>query len=114
MSMSDYEVGAVMATADMKAAREFYEDKLGLTPDDEPSEDGVPIVYACGNGTALSVYLSPDHAGKTTATMTGWSVDDVEKTVDELTSRGVEFERYDQEGLVTNEKGIVEADGFKV
>ena len=35
MSMSDYKVGPVMATADIKAAREFYEGKLGLSPAEE-------------------------------------------------------------------------------
>jgi catechol 2,3-dioxygenase-like lactoylglutathione lyase family enzyme len=115
MSMSDYEVGAVMATADMKAAREFYEDKLGLKPDGDPPDDpNVPISYRCGKGTGISVYLSPDHAGKSTATMAGWVVDDLEKVVDELTSNGVTFEQYDREDLNTNEKGIVEGDGFKV
>jgi catechol 2,3-dioxygenase-like lactoylglutathione lyase family enzyme len=111
MSMSDYEVGAVMATADIKAAREFYEGKLGLKPNDPPEEPSVPITYVCGKGTGISVYLSPDHAGKSTATMAGWVVDDLEAVVDELTSNGVTFERYDEEGLNTNEKGIVEIDG---
>ena len=60
------------------------------------------------------MYLSPEHAGKSTATMAGWLVDDVEKVVDELTANGVEFERYDEASLATNEKGIVEGDGFKV
>ena len=114
MSMSDYEVGAVMATADLKAAREFYEDKLGLKPNEEPGDDPPVITYVCGKGTGLSVYLSPEHAGKSTATLAGWVVDDVEKVVDELTSKGVTFEQYDQEGLKTNEKGIVEDEGFKV
>ncbi len=115
MSLSDYEVGAVMATADMKAARDFYEGKLGLKPAEKPSDDpAVPINYVCGKGTAISVYLSPEHAGKSTATMAGWLVDDVEKLVDELTASGVEFERYDEGDLATNEKGIVEGDGFKV
>ena len=115
MSLSDYEVGAVMATADIKAARDFYEGKLGLKPADKPPDDpAVPINYVAGKGTAVSVYLSPEHAGKSTATMAGWLVDDVEKVVDELTANGVEFERYDEGDLVTNEKGIVEGDGFKV
>jgi catechol 2,3-dioxygenase-like lactoylglutathione lyase family enzyme len=114
MSISDYEVGAVMATADMKRAREFYEGKLGLEPTGEPSGEGVPIVYPCGGGTTLSVYESPEHAGKSTATMAGWDVTGLEGLVDELTASGVEFERYDEGELVTNEKGIVEGDGVKV
>lgn len=116
MSLSKYEVGAVMATADIKKAREFYEDKLGLQPAQDPrgAEDGVPISYVCGRGSTLSVYLSPEHAGKSTATMAGWTVEDVEKVVDELTANGVEFERYDEGDLVTDDKGIIAGDGFKV
>ena len=111
MGMSDYEVGVVLATADIKAAREFYEGKLGLTPGEIPDDPSVPIVYECGKGTALSVYVSPEHAGKSTATLAGWVVDDLEKVVDELTANGVTFERYDTDDLKTNEKGIVEFDG---
>ena len=45
MALSDYEVGAVMATADMDAARDFYENKLGLKPTGDPPEDpSSPIV----------------------------------------------------------------------
>jgi catechol 2,3-dioxygenase-like lactoylglutathione lyase family enzyme len=111
MALSDYKVGAVMATADMDAARDFYENKLGLKPNEEPPDATTPIVYVCGNGTTISVYLSPDHAGKSTATMVDWAVDDLESVVDELTANGVKFEQYDQEGLKTNEKGIVEFEG---
>ena len=86
MSISDCAVGAVFATADIEAAREFYEGKLGLKPAAEPPEDpAVPINYVCGEGTTISVYLSPEHAGKSTATMAGWAVEDLEKLVDELT-----------------------------
>ncbi len=114
MAMSNCEVGVVLATADIRAARDFYEGKLGLVPDGEPSEDAMaPIRYPCGGGTALNVYLSPEHAGNSTATLAGWTVDDVEAVVDELSARGVEFERYDQGELKTNEKGIVEGEGFK-
>jgi catechol 2,3-dioxygenase-like lactoylglutathione lyase family enzyme len=115
MSMRDYEVGAVMATADMKAAREFYEERLGLTPNEQSGDAPEELAtYVCGKGTSISVYLSPEHAGKSTATLAGWVVDDVEKVVDELTAKGVSFEQYGEGDLKTNEKGIVEGDSFKV
>ena len=41
----------------------------------------------------------------------GWGVDDVEEVVDELTSKGVTFERYDEGPIVTDEKGIATFDG---
>ena len=52
------------------------------------------------------VYLSPEHAGNSTATLAGWGVDDIERVVDELASKGVVFERYNEGPIITNEKGI--------
>ena len=50
-----------------------------------------------------------------TATLAGWDVDDVEGVVEELTSRGVTFERYDEGPIITDEKGIARfEDGAKV
>ena len=59
----------------------------------------------------MHVYLSPEHAGKSTATLVGWGVEDVEGVVDELTSRGVAFERYGEGPIVTDGKGIATFDG---
>jgi hypothetical protein len=42
----------------------------------------------------IHVYLSLEHAGKSTATLANWYVDDGERFVDELTSKGTAFERY--------------------
>jgi len=113
MSLSDHAVSAVMATADMDKARDFYEGKLKLPVESDNTPEG-PVTYACGEGSVISVYLSPEHAGKSTATMAAWAVEDVEALVDELSANGVSFERYDQPELQTNEKGIVEGDGFKI
>jgi catechol 2,3-dioxygenase-like lactoylglutathione lyase family enzyme len=77
-------------------------------------------VYESGGVESLVVYPSPDHAGKSTATLVTWYVDDVEKTVDELTSNGVTFEQYEGEletgfDYGTDEKGISDrAGGGKV
>ena len=58
-----------------------------------------------GDGTAIHIYPSPGNAGTSGATVAGWVVDDVEGTVDELTSKGVAFEQYG-EPFNTDEKGI--------
>jgi hypothetical protein len=55
--------------------------------------------------------VSPEHAGKSTATLASWYVDDVEGVVDELTERGVVFERYDEGPIITDEKGIAAFEG---
>ena len=115
MSMSKYEVGAVMATADIEKAKDFYGNKLELEVLSDNTPDG-PISYKGAGGTGISVYESPDHAGKSTATMAGWEVDDLEKVVDTLTSNGVTFEQYtDEDGPgSTDEKGIISFDAGKV
>lgn len=108
MSLSEYKVAAGIAVSDMSVAREFYEEKLGLLVG---IDSGDNVQYRCGEGSVMHVYLSPEHAGKSTATLTGWGVDDAERIVDELTSKGVVFERYDEGPIVTDEKGIASFDG---
>jgi len=108
MGLSKYKVGAGLAVSDMNRAREFYEGKLGLSVG---IDSGDNVQYRCAEGTLMHVYLSPEHAGKSTATLAGWDVDDVEGVVDELTSKGVAFERYDEGPIVTDEKGIATFEG---
>jgi hypothetical protein len=64
------------------------------------------VRYPCGAGSALHVYPSPDNAGKSTATLAGFDVDDIESTVDGLAENGVTFEQYDTEMIETDAKGI--------
>ncbi len=114
MSLSDHKIGTVFATADFKAAREFYEGKLEMEPVNVDEETQMAS-YECAGGTGFTVYLSPDHAGKCTATMAGWEVPDVEKVVDELIANGVTFEQYDEDGPgATDEKGIIRFEGGAV
>ncbi|MEV0214538.1 VOC family protein [Micromonospora sp. NPDC050695] len=84
--------------SDIQVAVAFYEGRLGLEAlRSAPSAtiaDGSRI-YASGGGPALNVYQSIT-AGKTPATLATWYVDDIDQIVDELTSSGVEFVRYDQ------------------
>jgi catechol 2,3-dioxygenase-like lactoylglutathione lyase family enzyme len=111
MSLSSYKVSAQIAVSDMAQAEQFYEGRLGLSRG-EGSRHGVRS-YSCAGGTWLHVYLSPAHAGKATATVARWDVDDIERVVDELTSKGVTFEQY-EEPVRTNEKGIHDSGYGKV
>jgi catechol 2,3-dioxygenase-like lactoylglutathione lyase family enzyme len=110
MGLSDHTVEAAMAVSDLDRARRFYEGQLGLAPGDV-EEQGVR--YPCAQGTGIFVYLSPENAGRSPATLAGWSVDDLDRTMDELASRGVTFERYDQPGLKTDERGVFDAGRFR-
>ena len=93
MGLGDEQVRATIAVSDIGRAREFYEGKLGLSAQ-EGGPDMVRI-YECGGGSLLQVYESPDHAGKSTATVASWSVPEFDTLIDELHAAGVTFERYD-------------------
>jgi len=108
MGLSEYKVIAGLAVSDMDRARDFYEGELGLRVG---IDSGDNVAYRCGEGTMMHVYLSPEHAGGSTATLASWYVDDVEGVVEELTSRGVVFERYDEGPILTDEKGIATFEG---
>ncbi len=103
MGLENCKVVAGLAVSDMDQAAAFYEGKLGLSRWTGLDENRA---YECGQGTVLHVYLSPEHAGRSTATLASWYVDDIEGIVDELTSKGVVFELYDEEPIITDVKGI--------
>ena len=96
------------AADDLEKVREFYGETLGL-----PVSEIVPGILSINlaGGRDTVVYEKPDFT-PATYTMLNFEVDDVEATVDELTSRGVEMERY--EDFPQDEKGIVRQEGFPV
>jgi catechol 2,3-dioxygenase-like lactoylglutathione lyase family enzyme len=108
MVLSNYKVGAGLAVSDLDRAREFYEGKLGLLVSIDSAEN---VQYRCAENSVLHIYLSPEHAGRSTETLASWGVDNIERVVEELSKRGVTFEQYDEPGLKTNEKGIATFEG---
>ena len=110
MGLRDCRVQALLAVSDLDRAKRFYEHQLGLVPGEVEEE---AVRYPCADGTEIGVYLSPENAGKSPATLAGWFVDDLEQTMDELASRGVAFEQYDQLGLKTDERGVFDAGRFR-
>jgi catechol 2,3-dioxygenase-like lactoylglutathione lyase family enzyme len=104
MSLSNYRVGAAIAVSDMNRARDFYEGRLEFAAAGDDPDGG--RTYECGEQTTLHVFPSPAGAGASGATVAGWTVDDLEQVVAELTASGVTFERYDDAQISTNEKGI--------
>ena len=93
------------AVDDLDAARSFYRDTLGVTVSDGPM--GV-LSLDLAEGRSTMIYPKPDFS-PATYTVLNFAVDDVDAAVNELGSRGVEFERYD--GLEQDEKGIARGQG---
>src|SRR5687767_3926389 len=86
---------------DVSRAKAFYGDTLGL---DVTEENGMLRLKIAG-GNDILAYPKPDHT-PATFTILNFPVDDIEQAVDELSSRGVTFERYAGTDLETDEKGI--------
>ena len=91
---------------DIPAAREFYGTTLGLEVTD--AEDMLDVTL--GSGSHVLIYPKPNHE-PATYTVLNFPVADVDAAVDDLASRGVAFERYDEPDLKTDEKGIFRGQG---
>jgi catechol 2,3-dioxygenase-like lactoylglutathione lyase family enzyme len=92
------------AVDDIEKARQFYGETLGLKTSEE---NGLLTLHIAGDRATL-VYPKPDHT-PADYTILNFPVDDIEAAVDELTSRGVSFERY--EGMAQDERGIMREGG---
>jgi catechol 2,3-dioxygenase-like lactoylglutathione lyase family enzyme len=86
---------------DLQKAQKFYGQTLGL---EVTEEHGLLLLNIAGGGKII-VYPKPNHT-PATYTILNFPVEDIERAVDELTRRGVRFERYNQKELKTDEKGI--------
>lgn len=86
---------------DLAAAKKFYAATLGLKIED----DGVGARLQLPGGGTVFVYPKSDHQ-PATFTILNFVVDDIDAAVDDLTGRGVRFERYDN-GPKQDEKGIL-------
>ncbi len=84
---------------DIDQAKDFYGGTLGIDLTDENGMVGLHIA----DGGDIIIYPKDDHT-PASFTILNFPVDDVDQAVDELTERGVSFERY--EGLQQDEKGI--------
>ena len=93
---------------DMARARQFYEGKLGFTPQQETNGG---VVYAFGNGTAAFLYPTPN-VGTSQASQAFWAVADVDQEIEALKRRGVAFENYDMPGE-RSPSGAISAGGAK-
>jgi catechol 2,3-dioxygenase-like lactoylglutathione lyase family enzyme len=88
------------STDDIPKAKEFYATTLGL---DVTEENGMLSLKFPGGHTVL-IYPKDDHE-PATFTVLNIQVDDIDKTVDGLSAKGVQFEHYG-EAAGQDERGI--------
>lgn len=87
---------------DLDAAKQFYGETLGL----EVNGLGMGMLeLRLAGSRPVLIYPKPNHSAAT-FTILNFLVADVETAVDELTKRGVRFEKYDQPEIKTDSKGI--------
>jgi catechol 2,3-dioxygenase-like lactoylglutathione lyase family enzyme len=86
------------STNDIQKTKEFYGNVLGL----RVAEEYGMLRLHLATGADVLVYPKDDHT-PATYTILNFPVDDIEQAVDELTSKGVAFEHYNN---MTDEKGI--------
>src|SRR5664279_278124 len=94
------------AVDDVPRAQEFYEGTLGLRVSER---NGMLTLHLAGDRDTL-VYPKPGHQ-PATYTILNFPVEDIEPVVEELTARGVVFERYQGTPMETDEKGILREGG---
>ena len=97
------------AVNDVQKAKEFYGQTLGL---DVSEAHGLLELHIAG-GTNILMYPKENHT-PATFTILNFPVDNIEQAVNELVSRGVQFESYNESGLVTDERGIFRGGGPKI
>jgi len=93
------------AVKDLDAARRFYGETLGLRVGS--AMPGTLDVSLPGGDTHVFIYQKDDHV-PAVFTILNFPVDDVDRTVDELTGKGIEMARFD--GFEQDAKGIARDD----
>jgi len=95
------------AVNDIPKAKDFYQKTLGLIVKDNPM--GIIELEIAGSSNIM-IYPKPNHVAAT-FTVLNFPVDDIDTAVDTLIEKGVTFEKYDEEYLKTDEKGISRGNG---
>jgi predicted enzyme related to lactoylglutathione lyase len=114
--LNDSKVTANIPAGDLNRARDFYADKLGLTPAQEVMP-GEVLIYKTAGGTEFQIYRT-DYAGQAGHTIAQFHVSDIESEVHDLKAKGVTFETYDMPGVqwdgeIASMEGMGRAAWFK-
>jgi catechol-2,3-dioxygenase len=104
--LSQHPIDVMLLATDLEVAREFYADRVGLKVLIETDQF---LTFQCGGDSRLVVTRATTTT-KESQTKANWRVADLAAELDELRSRGVVIEDYDEPGLKTAD-GIVDV-GF--
>jgi catechol 2,3-dioxygenase-like lactoylglutathione lyase family enzyme len=91
----------ILPAKDIDRARDFYQNRLGLTPQGA-RPDGKFLFRCNGGGATLAIFPKPEGT-RAEHTAVSFVVDDIVAEIRELKARGVEFHDYDFPGFKTVE-----------
>ena len=108
--LSSASVAPTLPVVDIKRARKFYEEKLGLKVLQEDDSPG--LMLQCGKGT--TIYLYQRTATKADHTVASFEVENIEAEVSALKKKGVKFEEYDMPDMgIKTVNGVAAMNGEK-
>jgi len=105
LMLKDSHAFSGFSSNDIPKAMDFYSQTLGL----ELSEENGLLTLKLGGGHSALIYPKDDHQPATYTTL-NFPVDDIDKAVDELTERGVDFEKYGGD-FGQDERGVMRGEG---
>ncbi|MFF1573056.1 VOC family protein [Leifsonia sp. NPDC058292] len=91
------------SVSDIPAAKAFYGDTLGLDITEGPMGN---LDLALPSGSHVFIYPKANHE-PATYTILNLVVDDIDAAVDDLNTKGVKTDIYDDPNLPTDEKGVL-------
>ncbi len=94
------------AVDDIAAARQFYGEILGIRVTEDA---GMLTLHIAGDRSVL-VYPKEDHT-PADYTILNFPVDDIAAAVEQLSARGVRFERYEGTPMATDDQGVFRGGG---
>lgn len=104
----DAEAFSSFSVNDVKKAKEFYGQILGLDVAETP--EGLELNTS---GSTVFIYPKPNHQ-PASFTVLNFSVDNVETAVEELGKLGIRLEHYDLPDIKTDSRGIARGPGPKI
>lgn len=101
--LQDSKAFSGFSVKDLNQTQQFYGQTLGLVVE---SNNGMGLILKLAGGNNVFIYEKPDHT-PASFTILNFAVEDIDAAIDELVSKGVVFERYENLPGSQDEKGIL-------
>ncbi len=107
--LKDSKAFSSFSVDDLEEAKEFYSETLGLEVEEVKEMEILNLHLATGG--EVMIYPKGDQHSAASYTVLNFPVENIDEVVKELRGKGVEFEKYDNEWMKTDDKDIARGDG---